>query len=109
MSAVGSAVGVVAVSGRHAVTPSGRPDLRVGVIGAGYWGPNLVRNFSEAPRAGVVAVADLYPERLGALHKRFPAVGTTTGLRVVVRVLETANRSLKASGAPVSLTELVTA
>jgi predicted dehydrogenase len=53
----------------------------VGIIGAGYWGPNLVRNFSEAPGADVVAVADLDPERLGALHKRFPAVRTTTDHR----------------------------
>jgi predicted dehydrogenase len=56
-------------------------ELQVGVIGAGYWGPNLVRNFSEAPGATVVAVADLDPERLGALHKRFPAVRTTTDHR----------------------------
>ena len=56
-------------------------ELRVGVIGAGYWGPNLVRNFSEAPGAEVVAVADLDPERLGALHKRFPAIRTTTDHR----------------------------
>src|SRR5438045_8236971 len=57
------------------------PELKVGIIGAGYWGPNLVRNFSEAPGADVVAVADLNPERLGALHKRFPAVRTTTRYR----------------------------
>ena len=38
------------------------PELKVGIIGAGYWGPNLVRNFSEAPGADVVAVADLDPE-----------------------------------------------
>jgi len=53
------------------------PDLRVAVIGAGYWGPNLVRNFSEAPGANVVAVADLSPERLANIAKRFPAVRTT--------------------------------
>ena len=56
-------------------------ELKVGIIGAGYWGPNLVRNFYEAPGADVVAVADLDPERLGALHKRFPAVRTTTDHR----------------------------
>jgi len=56
-------------------------ELKVGIIGAGYWGPNLVRNFSEAPGADVAAVADLDPERLGALHKRFPAVRTTTRYR----------------------------
>ena len=53
------------------------PDLRVAVIGAGYWGPNLVRNFSEAPGAAAVAVADLSEERLAAIRKRFPAVRTT--------------------------------
>lgn len=52
-------------------------DLRVAVIGAGYWGPNLVRNFSEAPGGEAVAVADLSEERLAAIRKRFPAVRTT--------------------------------
>lgn len=52
-------------------------DLRVAVIGAGYWGPNLVRNFSEAPGADAVAVADLSAERLANIRKRFPAVRTT--------------------------------
>jgi len=56
-------------------------ELKLGVIGAGYWGPNLVRNINEAPGADIVAVADLDPERLGALHKRFPAVRTTTDHR----------------------------
>lgn len=52
--------------------------LRVAVIGAGYWGPNLIRNLNEAPGADPVAVADLSPERLEAVHKRFPAVRITT-------------------------------
>ena len=33
--------------------------IKVGVIGYGYWGPNLVRNFMEAPGSTVVAVCDL--------------------------------------------------
>ena len=36
---------------------------RVGVIGYGYWGPNLTRNFYELPSADLVAVADLKEER----------------------------------------------
>jgi len=52
--------------------------LRVAVIGAGYWGPNLIRNLNEAPGAEPVAVADLSKERLEAVHKRFPAVRVTT-------------------------------
>jgi predicted dehydrogenase len=51
--------------------------LRVAVIGAGYWGPNLIRNLNEAPGADPVAVADLSAERLEGIHKRFPAVRTT--------------------------------
>jgi predicted dehydrogenase len=53
----------------------------VGVIGAGYWGPNIVRNLYEAPGAEAVAVADLSEERLDAIRKRFPAVRATTDYR----------------------------
>lgn len=38
--------------------------LRVAVIGAGYWGPNLIRNFSDCPLTRLVAVCDQDPERL---------------------------------------------
>jgi len=37
---------------------------RVGVIGCGYWGPNLIRNFSEIATSEVVGVSDLREERL---------------------------------------------
>jgi predicted dehydrogenase len=39
------------------------PPLRIGVIGYGYWGPNLVRNFGADPRTRVVAIAELSPAR----------------------------------------------
>src|SRR6185503_144462 len=39
------------------------PPLRIGVIGYGYWGPNLVRNFAADPRTRVVAIAELNPAR----------------------------------------------
>lgn len=37
--------------------------VRVGVIGCGYWGPNLVRNFARHPHAQVEAVCDVRYER----------------------------------------------
>src|SRR5262245_824799 len=37
--------------------------VRVGVVGCGYWGPNLVRNFSRHPQAKVEAVCDTRYER----------------------------------------------
>ncbi len=58
--------------------------LRVAVIGAGYWGPNLVRNLNEAPGADPVAVADLSAERLEIVRKRFPAVRVTTDHREII-------------------------
>ena len=51
--------------------------IRIGVIGYGYWGPNLVRNFSEIPEAQVVAVSDLDPKRLNLVKTRHPAINTT--------------------------------
>ena len=38
--------------------------VRIGVIGYGYWGPNLVRNFAESSATEVVAVSDMREERL---------------------------------------------
>jgi predicted dehydrogenase len=52
--------------------------IRVGVIGYGYWGPNLVRNFMDAPGSTVVAVCDLRPERLGQLRIRYPTIQTVS-------------------------------
>lgn len=52
--------------------------IKLGVIGYGYWGPNLVRNFMEAPGSTVVAVSDLRPERLKQLASRYPTIKTCT-------------------------------
>ncbi len=52
--------------------------IKVGVIGYGYWGPNLVRNFMEAPGSTVMAVSDLRCERLQSLGDRYPTIKTTT-------------------------------
>jgi len=36
--------------------------VKVGVIGCGYWGPNLIRNFSKVPDCRLEAVADQKPK-----------------------------------------------
>lgn len=51
--------------------------LRIGVVGCGYWGPNLVRNFSAIPEARVVAVSDLDPARLKHVTELYPSVRGT--------------------------------
>ena len=50
--------------------------LNIGVIGYGYWGPNLVRNFSETPGCRVVEVCDLDAKKLALLKTRYPAIET---------------------------------
>lgn len=55
--------------------------INIGIVGYGYWGPNLVRNFAETPGATVAAVSDLDSAKLGVVQKRFPAVKTTTDYR----------------------------
>src|ERR1700694_1759671 len=54
------------------------PMIGVGIIGYGYWGPNLVRTFSELTRARVVAVSDFDVSKLESAERRYPAVRTTT-------------------------------
>ena len=55
--------------------------IGIGVIGYGYWGPNLVRNFAEAPGDRLVAVHDYNSDRLAAVHTRYPDVTTTRDFR----------------------------
>lgn len=52
--------------------------INIGVVGYGYWGPNLVRNFAETPNARVAAVADVNPQQLELVQRRYPGVRTTT-------------------------------
>jgi predicted dehydrogenase len=55
--------------------------INIGIIGYGYWGPNLVRNFAETPGARVSWVSDLDAGKLDLVKRRFPAVGVTTHYR----------------------------
>lgn len=52
--------------------------IRVGVVGCGYWGPNLLRNFAEAPSCALVAACDRMPERLERVKRRYPSVALST-------------------------------
>jgi len=60
------------VEGRCAINKSSK--LQVGIIGAGYWGPNLVRNFSLVAGAAVAGVADTQPKRLDFIGARYPSL-----------------------------------
>src|ERR1700681_4168257 len=49
-------------------------NINIGVIGYGYWGPNIVRNFFATPSCTIRMVADGRPERLNFLAKIFPTI-----------------------------------
>jgi len=52
--------------------------LKIGVIGYGYWGPNVVRNFHNTPNAVVAAVCDLNVKSLQRVRRTYPSMVLTT-------------------------------
>ncbi len=54
--------------------------LNIAVVGAGYWGKNLVRNFATAKRCSLKYVCDLDKKVLDSQKKRFPFIKTTSEL-----------------------------
>jgi predicted dehydrogenase len=55
--------------------------LKIGIIGIGYWGPNLARNFAEANNATLAGIADLDDKRLNSMRARFPNAHITKNYR----------------------------
>src|SRR5918993_887385 len=58
--------------------------MRIGVIGYGYWGPNLVRNFADLDACRLVAVCDRDAARVSAAERRYPGVRGTTDARKLI-------------------------
>lgn len=54
--------------------------LNIGVVGYGYWGPNLVRNFAQTQGARVVSVCDPRPERQAAVTAIYPTIIPTAAM-----------------------------
>jgi predicted dehydrogenase/protoporphyrinogen oxidase len=59
--------------------------IRVGVVGLGYWGPNLLRNFADSRLFEVAYACDLRPEPLEAVARRYPTIACTTRFDDVLR------------------------
>jgi predicted dehydrogenase len=55
--------------------------IKIGVVGCGYWGPNLVRNFRSLPDCKVKVVCDLSEQRLVHLKSLYPEVQGTADYR----------------------------
>lgn len=57
----------------------------VAVVGFGYWGPNLVRNFARSPRARVTWICDLDPGRRRAAERDFPQARASASVDDMLR------------------------
>ncbi|MFE6735654.1 Gfo/Idh/MocA family protein [Microbacterium sp. NPDC057650] len=58
--------------------------MRVGVVGAGYWGPNLARNFAVSPDWELAVICDLDAERAQSVADRVGGVLISTSLEEVL-------------------------
>jgi predicted dehydrogenase len=60
-------------------------NVNIGVIGYGYWGPNIVRNFFTAANCTVRMVADGRTDRLALLAKGFPTINGVSDADLVIK------------------------
>jgi predicted dehydrogenase len=58
--------------------------IRIGVIGFGYWGPNLARNLAELPEYELAAICDPRPEALAAGARRYPAARSVLSVEEIL-------------------------
>ena len=58
--------------------------IRIGVIGYGYWGPNLARNFAACPGAKLAAVSDTRPDRLQRAAQAHPVAALSANWRDLI-------------------------
>ena len=58
--------------------------MKVGIIGLGYWGPNLVRNFMAQPDVEKVVACDQRIERLQFIKSKFPSAHLTEDANEVI-------------------------
>ena len=58
--------------------------IRVGVVGYGYWGPNIVRNFESQESARVIAVCDRSVASLERARREHPNIPVTTNYNALL-------------------------
>jgi len=58
--------------------------LKVGVVGCGYWGPNLIRNFTQLNSSEVVICSDLNDDRLGHMKSLYPHLELTKDFQEIL-------------------------
>lgn len=59
--------------------------ITIGIIGCGYWGPNLVRNFAQNPNVKIGVLCDINKPRVLNMVRHYPAAEITTDYKKVLR------------------------
>src|SRR5262245_54093797 len=73
-----------AASPRQEAVAGNAEAVRVGVIGYGYWGPNIVRNFAALDQCELISVCDKNAKALKRAEKTYPTVHLTTDFAEVL-------------------------
>ena len=58
--------------------------LKVAVIGYGYWGPNIVRNFSKNPDCIVTNIIDYDQSRLDTAKRDYPNITMSKNIKKII-------------------------
>jgi predicted dehydrogenase len=59
--------------------------IKIGVIGYGYWGPNIIRNFAQTDGVSVTMCCDSNPDRVKRAKSQYPYLETTTDINQALR------------------------
>lgn len=58
--------------------------IKIGVIGCGYWGPNLIRNFNNIGKADMFYVCDIDETKISSIKNNYPKVKTTKDYKEIL-------------------------
>jgi predicted dehydrogenase len=84
-TAVGTARSTDLSTSQIEVAPhNGRATIRIGVIGYGYWGPNVVRNLHGLEATQVAAVCDMNSEALSRVRNAYPHLATSSDPKDII-------------------------
>ena len=59
--------------------------MKIGVIGLGYWGPNIVRNLIASKNVASVVCCDVNQKRLESIKQKFPTVETVSDYKAILK------------------------
>lgn len=58
--------------------------ITIGIIGYGYWGPNILRNFSQLPSVRISRVCDIDPQAVSRIKLHYPSISVTTDINDII-------------------------